>query len=186
MNLINCNINFHIAEPIRNTRKARCKHCFKLLQPGEGIGYPNLGYGGGGFYYMCQTDAAVRDRIEATRGLTDATLETIAQSLAHLLPSDGGVDTDTWLGYVSLKNGASLAYGRIAQIVQASGMYQLEVAQAINQALTEDAPATVADVTMSAELAAVHTLTTIYSDTGELLWVNGRLHKAVMEIPDER
>lgn len=183
MNLYQYNtINIRMAsEPRTNSRKARCNHCMKLLQPGEGVGYPSARYGGGTFY-LCQGDAIVHDRIEFTRAETSTCLESIAATLAHLLDSQGGVDTDSFLGYVSLRNGASLVYGRIQQIVNASGMYRLEVAQAIDAALTDDAPATVEDATMTAELAAVHALTGIYKRFGELLWVGEWLRKWVMEI----
>lgn len=170
------------SEPKTNSRKARCKHCMRLLQPGEGVGYPNeFGYGGG-FYYMCQADAAVRDRIDFTRSDTKESLDNIAGTLTHTLDSKGGIDTDTFRGYVSLRNGASLAYGRIQQVVDASGMYRLEVAQAIDAALVDENPATVEEVTSLVERVAVQTLRRFYLRFGELLWVTGRLHKMVTEI----
>jgi len=175
-------INIQIAsEPRTNARKARCKHCMKLLEPGEGAGYPSEFGRGAGVYYFCQTDAAVYDRIQATRAETEAALESIAETLARLLDSKGGVDTDLYLGYISLRNGASLAYGRIRLTVEASGMYRLEVARAIDLALTEEAPATVDDVTALAERVAVEALFQVYAQTGELLWVDSRLCKAVGE-----
>jgi len=183
MNQINyTTINIQIAsEPKTNARKARCKHCMKLLQPGEGVGYTSeFGYGGSR-YYLCQTDAAVHDRIEATLTETASFLESIAVSLARLLDSKGGVDTDLYLGYISLRNGASLAYGRIRLTVEASGMYRLEVARAIDLALVEEAPATVDDVTALAERVAVEVLFQVFVQTNELLWVDSRLCKAVME-----
>jgi hypothetical protein len=176
-------VNIQLAsEPKANARKAHCKHCMKMLQPGEGVGYPNeFGYGGG-FYYLCHPDSAVYERIKATRAEKEESLTSIAAYLAANLDSKGGVDTDAFLGYISLRNGASLAYGRIRVIVDASGMYRCEVAQAIDQALIEEAPATVDDVTVLAERTAVQMLNKVFTETSELLWVNNRLYKMVMEI----
>jgi hypothetical protein len=171
------------AEPKTNARKAHCKHCARLLQPGEGVGYPSeFGYGGG-WYYLCQDDSAVWERIKATQAEKEESLASIAAYLAAHLDSRGGVDTDNYCGYISLRNGASVAYGRTRAIIDSSGMYRSEVAQAIDLALVEEAPTTVDDVTELAERAAVQTLTAMYEKSGELPWVKDRLIKAVMEIP---
>jgi hypothetical protein len=171
------------SEPKTNARKAHCKHCARPIQPGEGVGYPSeFGYGGGE-YYLCQADAAVWERIKATQVEVEESLASIAAYLAIHLDSRGGLDTGSYFGYFSLRNGASLAYGRVRAIIESSGMYRCEVAQAIDLTLTEESPATLDDVTIAAERAAVQTLTAMYEKSGELPWVKDRLYKAVMEIP---
>lgn len=171
------------SEPKANARKARCKHCARPIPVGEGVGYPSeFGYGGS-WYYMCKNDAAIFERIKATQAEKEESLASIAAYLATHLDSHGGVDTGDYFGYISLRNGASVAYGRTRAIVDASGMYRCEVAQAIDAGLVEEAPATVDDVTVLAERIAVQTLTVKYLETHELPWVKERLYTAVMEIP---
>jgi hypothetical protein len=165
--------------PITNQRKARCRHCRSMLLPGQGSGYPSqFGYGGGNIYY-CPACTAARQKREADDAAVKVNLQTIAACLEQRF--GGPVDTAHYFGAISLQNIASALYGRMRNLIYASGMYALEASQAIVPAIA-DAPELGSHALFAlAEAAALQTLAEIYHQHGNLPWVAYPLVQAVLQ-----
>jgi hypothetical protein len=163
--------------PITNQRKARCRHCHLQLLPGEGIRYPSqFAYGGSHLYY-CPTCATARQKREADQETIDANLQTIATSLERRF--GGPVDTSSCFGAILLTNTATALYGRLRNLINASGMYALEVSEAIAPVIASAPDQGAQNLFQLAEAVTLHTLSDFYHQKGSLPWAAYPLVQAV-------
>jgi len=164
-------------DPMTNQRKARCRHCHIQLLPGEGIRYPSQFASGGSYLYYCPTCATARQKRDADRETIAANLQAIAASLEKRF--GGPVDTGDYFGAISLCTLASALYGRLRNLIEASGMYALEVSEAIAPVIATAPAQGAQDLFRLAEAVALQTLSDFYHQNGSLPWAAYPLVQAV-------
>jgi hypothetical protein len=150
-----------------------------MLLPGQGSGYPSqFGYGGGSIYY-CPTCTAARQKRDADAAAVAANLQIIAACLEQRF--GGPVDTSHNFGGILLTNIATALYDRMRNLIYASGMYALEVSDAIAPVISTAPEQGSQDLFALAEAIALQTLSDFYHQNGSLPWAAYPLVQAVQQ-----